>query len=65
MPSPSPLEKKCFAIFRAFLLLFLHIGALLLHFSHLGGGGSFSPSGGRFATFTAWWVFFGACMVII
>ena len=49
-----PMEKNCFAILWAFLLLFLHMGAFLLRFSHLPGGGggvAFSPCGGIFATF--------------
>ena len=52
-PPPEKSPKFCFAILRAFLLLFLYIGAFLLRFSHYGGGGggSFSPCGGLFAIF--------------
>ena len=47
-----PMEKNCLAILWAFLLLFLHMGAFLLRFSHLpGGGGGFFTMWGHFCYF--------------
>ena len=53
-----PMEKNCLAILWAFLLLFLHMGAFLLRFSHLPGGGGgwlFHHVGAFLLLFTSWW----------
>ena len=60
-PPPPPLEikKKVFlATLGVFLLLFLHMGAFLLRFSHFWG--HFHHVGSFMLLFTSWWgLFFG------
>ena len=58
-PSPPFLENKknvFWAILGAFLLIFLHMGAFLLRFSHFWG--PFSPCGAFLLHFTSWWGLF-------
>ena len=56
-PSPSPLKTSFLAILGALLLLFLHMGAFLLRFSHFLG--PFRHVGAFLLLFTSWWVLFG------